>query len=447
MKKIISILGITVVVLFLFIVVIKTKKVSKDQLSKMEGTVLSANNTEMVFKDTSNMIYTLNLNNQSLSTGDQVVLEYTGILKNQSDAQDVKVKNVMKVNASSDGYSKWDDNGLFSKFYKQAYAKLLTLSLDEKIGQLLLARYPGSNDGNKYNLAGYVFYEKDFKDKDTSAVLDMMNKANTGVKVPILTAVDEEGGNVVRISSNSKLASSRFRSPKELYDEGGFALIKDDTVNKSKLLESLGLNVNLAPVVDIATDTNSYIYPRTIGYGVDITSQYASTVIEAAKSTHVSYTLKHFPGYGDNTDTHSSKAIDDSSYEEIINKNIIPFKSGIDVGAEAVLVGHTIFNAIENVPATLSASVHNLLRSNLGFTGIIMTDDLDMGATKDIDNRYIGSLLAGNNLLIVTEYEEAFNEIKQGVKDGNISEDYINELAFKVLAWKYYKLLLMENNK
>ncbi len=446
MKKLIPILGIAGVVLFLFIIVIKVAKNDTPELKKMEGSVISTNATEMVFKASDDLIYTMGLDDNDIAVGDQVVLEYTGVFDKRKAIQDVKVVNAIKADAKVD-YSKLDDKGLFSKFYKQAYAKLNTLSLDEKIGQLILARYPGSNDGNKYNLAGYVFYEKDFKDRDANGVLAMMQEASKGSKIPLLTAVDEEGGNVVRVSSNPKLASTRFLSPKELYDQGGMELIRSDTVNKSKLLESLGLNVNLAPVVDVATNTNSYIYPRTIGYGVDITSQYAKNVIEASKDSRVSYTLKHFPGYGDNTDTHSNKAIDDTPYDEIISKNVLPFKSGIDVGAEAVLVGHTEFTNIEAVPATLSKAVHNILRSDLGFSGVIITDDLDMGATKDISNRYVGSLLAGNNLLIVTDYEDAFNEIKTGVRDGNISEEYINELTFKVLAWKYYKLLLMENNK
>ena len=263
-----------------------------------------------------------------------------------------------------------------------------------------------------------------------------------------MIAVDEEGGSVVRVSSNPNLAISKFKSPQELYTEGGFNLIKSDTINKSALLKSLGLNINLAPVVDVSTNPSDYMYARTLGENTTLTSTYAKTVIEASKGTGVSYTLKHFPGYGNNADTHTGSSTDTRTYDDIMNNDIPPFEAGIEAGAEAVLVSHNIVNSIDSDnPASLSASVHNLLRNELGFTGIIITDDLAMGATLSISNATVKAILAGNDLIITTDYEESFNEIKTVLSNGTISENQIDKLAFRVLAWKYYKGLMIENNK
>lgn len=448
MKKLITCLSVIAMVLLIVIIVIKINKKDDLEHKTIEGEILSISNEAFVFKDNDDLIYNLSIGVTDLNIGDKVILEYTGVIDKTNSLQNVEVISYTKLaNTEILDLSTLDDNGIFSKFYKQAYNKLKTLTIDEKIGQLIMARYPDSKNGNQYNLAGYVFYQKDFANKSKEEVIEMIDSLNYSAKIPLLIAVDEEGGNVVRVSSNSNLASSPFKSPKELYDEGGFDLIARDTKTKSDLLSSLHINVNLAPVVDIAENPNSYMYSRTIGYGVDITSKYATTVINAAKLSDVSYVLKHFPGYGENVDTHANESTDNTSYDEIKGKNIIPFKAGIEVGAEAVLVSHNIYSNIDNKPASLSSAVHNILKSDLGFTGVTITDDLDMGATSDYEDRYVSALLAGNDLLIVTDYESAYKEIKSGITNNTISESYIDQLVLKVLAWKYYKMLLIENNK
>ena len=168
-------------------------------------------------------------------------------------------------------------------------------------------------------------------------------------------------------------------------------------------------------------------------------------MIEASKGTGVSYTLKHFPGYGNNSDTHTGTSIDTRTYDDIVNNDLPPFKAGIEAGAEAVLVSHNTVNSIDpNSPASLSISVHNLLRNELDFTGIIMTDDLDMGAVSSISNAAIEAILAGNDLIISTDYETDIQNVKVAIEDGTISEVTIDKLAFRVLAWKYYKGIMFE---
>lgn len=358
---------------------------------------------------------------------------FTGSIKS-----DIKVESL-----ESDKYK---NNSLFGKYYKKSLRKLKNMSIDQKIGQLLLVRYPEEEQKDvlkKYQFGGYLFFAKDFRNKTKDEVISMINDLQAASKIPILTAVDEEGGVVVRVSSNPNLRSERFLSSQKLYELGGFDKIKEDTIEKSNLLKELGLNLNLAPVVDVSTNKDDYMYERSIGQNSDITAEYAKTVISASKGSGVSYTLKHFPGYGNNIDTHTASSIDNRSLDDIEKNDLPPFKAGIEAKAEAILVSHNIVDSIDNKnPASISPKVHKLLRKNLNFSGIVITDDLEMGATKDIEDKSVKAILADNDLLIVTDYLESINEIKNAINNKIITENDLDKKVLKILEWKYYKKLL-----
>lgn len=444
-------LGIIILVIVIFTAICFCKKDTKST-KKLEATVIAIDNDSISVQDNNNIIYTFN--NQTINTniGDKIVIEYTGLLNKNYNIQDNEIIDytIATIEKDENGIPKsWLDDGIFSQYYILANDKLQELTLEEKISQLLLVRYPDNNPIGelvKYQFGGYLFFEKDFKDKTKKEVQNMMTSLQKSAKIPILTAVDEEGGKVVRISSNPNLVSEKFKSSQQLYALGGFETIKNDTINKSNLLNSLGINLNLAPVVDVSTNPNDYMYERSFGQNTELTSTYAKTVINASKNLGVSYTLKHFPGYGNNDDTHNGITVDNRDYDDIVNNDLPPFKAGIDVGAEAVLVSHNIVANIDSSnPASLSTSIHNLLRNELNFTGIIITDDLAMGAISSINNATIKAILSGNDLIITTDYIESINEIKTAINDGTISEDLIDKLAFRVLAWKYYKGLMFIN--
>jgi len=424
------------------------------QVNKLEGTIMSVENEKVRLQDQDGVIYTFATNKINAEVGSKVEVEYTGSLDRNKDIQENEILGYRMTENKTDENGipvAWLDNGIFSNYYILANNKLKTMSLDEKIAQLLLVRYPDNNQTEilrKYQFGGYLFFERDFKDKTDQQVKNMISSAQQVSKIPLLTAVDEEGGSVVRVSSNPNLASQKFASSRELYQNGGFPKIKEDTVQKSNLLKNLGLNLNLAPVVDVSTSSSDYMYKRALGENTELTSTFAKTVIEASKGLGVSYTLKHFPGYGNNADTHTSGNKDQRSYDDIKKNDLPPFEAGIKAGAEAVLVSHNTVEAIDSEnAASISPSVHNLLRNELGFTGIIITDDIAMGAVSNIDNVTVEAVLAGNDLIITTDYEESFNDIKNAVGNNTLDEDLIDKLAFRVLAWKYYKGLMFENAK
>lgn len=447
-----------IILLSLFLVVLgSTNLLVQEEVkvtsNKLKATIVSKEGNKLTVQDKNNIIYTFDDDN-NFFVGDKLVIEYTGLLNKSKEVQNNTLLSCMDRDdeLDSDGVPlDWKDKGIFSDYYILANNKLKELSLDEKINQLLLVKYPDDKDGKivkEKQFAGYVFFEKDFKDKSREEVIEMIRKVQDAAKIPLLTAVDEEGGDVVRVSSNKKLREEKFSAPSVLYKKGGLEEIEKDTIEKGNFLYDLGINVNLAPVVDVSTSDEDYIYDRTLQENTEKTAQYAKTVISASRKTLVSDVLKHFPGYGNNDDTHSGTSEDERSLETIKKNDLPPFQAGIDALAEAVLVSHNIVKNIDgDNPASLSASIHNMLRNDLNFTGIIITDDMSMGAVKGIENSIIKALKAGNDLIITGDYETAFSEIKEAVEKGQLSEDLINKLAFRVLAWKYYKGLLFDISK
>ena len=445
-KTIIGVIGlILALVLVFFLITNKNKQEEKEELETNEitATVLSVSGSTITVRDKDDIIYTFNDYNEkdSLVAGESLTISYTGDLDKDTEFQTVSIIKCAKLD-NNDIETMMEDKSAFSVFYKQAAKKLDKMTLKEKVGQVLLVGAPEKNQAellkdNPYS--GYILYKRDFQDKSTSQVKSKIRTLQNASKIPLLIAVDEEGGTVVRVGSNPKLIDNEFKSPQELYKAGGMDAIKQDTIDKSKILNNLGINLNLAPVVDVATDPNAYIYYRTIGENTNITSEYARTVINASKGTGVSYTLKHFPGYGDNVDTHQNESVDDRTFDDIRDNDLPPFIAGTKAGAEAVLVSHNIIKSIDpSEPASLSASVHNLLRNTVGFSGISITDDLSMKAIKD-NEPLVKALLAGNDLLIVTDSTNSIDQIVNAVRDGKLDEKVVDKAALRVIAWKYYK--------
>ena len=240
-------------------------------VKELSAKVINIDEDYVTVQDSDNVIYTFLMGDDlDIEVGEFMKFEYTGDLDRNFSLQNNEIIDYTSSDVTEDENGipiDFLDNGIFKDYYKQAYKKLKELSLEEKIAQILLVRYP-DNDGvsllkNK-QFGGYVFFEKDFKDKSSTEVKNMINDLQDVSNIPILTATDEEGGKVVRVSSNSKLASLPFKSSKELYKSGGFEAIREDTRAKSNLLYSLGINVNLAPVVDVSTNSTDYMYDRAL---------------------------------------------------------------------------------------------------------------------------------------------------------------------------------------
>ena len=325
----------------------------------------------------------------------------------------------------------------------RAQELLDSMTLQEKEGQMFIARCPETDAAQlaaDYHLGGYILFGRDFKDKMAEQVTTDIQSYQDAAEIPLLIAVDEEGGTVNRVSSNPNLRSSPFRSPQSLYSEGGLELVRSDAQEKCRLLESLGININFAPVCDVSQDPADFIYDRTLGRDAQETSQYVAAVVETMAEEGMGSVLKHFPGYGNNTDTHTGVAYDDRPYDTFLTSDFLPFQAGIAAGADMVLVSHNIVSAMDEAsPASLSPEVHRVLREDLGFTGVIVTDDLVMDGVRDFagdDEAAVLAVQAGNDLLCCTDFQTQVPAVLAAVESGEITEEQIDAAVLRVLTMK-----------
>lgn len=321
---------------------------------------------------------------------------------------------------------------------------LESLSLEEKVGQLFFVRCPEANavaDIKTYHLGGYILFGRDTKGKTAEELRNTIAAYQAAADIPLLIGVDEEGGTVVRVSANPRLRSAKFPDPRTLWQKG-LEAVKADTREKAALLRSLGFNVNLAPVADVSVSANDFIYKRTTGEPAETASAYVSAVVETASQEGMGSVLKHFPGYGNNADTHTGVAIDTRSRETFDTSDFLPFQAGFAAGGNmtAVLVNHNIVNAMDpDLPASLSPAVHKLLREELGFDGVVMTDDLAMDAVEAYAEDgavAVMALQAGNDIVLTTDYRIQIPKVVRAVRDGKLEESAVDAACARVLRWK-----------
>ena len=318
------------------------------------------------------------------------------------------------------------------------------MTLEEKVGQLFLARCPSADavgQLQKYHLGGYILFSPDTNGQTKESLQNKISQYQAASTIPMLIAVDEEGGTVCRVSNVSTLRSSKFLSPRELYNKGGMELIVKTEEEKSQLLKELGINVNVAPVCDITTKSSAFMYKRSLGQSPEITGQFASTVCDVMAAYQLGSVLKHFPGYGNNTDTHTGIARDKRTLEELESCDLIPFAMAIESGCDAILVSHTIVECLDKeYPASLSPAVHSYLRNEMVFGGVIITDDLVMSAITQLygdGEAAVLAVLAGNDLLCVTNYAVQYKAVLTAAEEGRIPMALLDIAVERVLLWKY----------
>lgn len=317
------------------------------------------------------------------------------------------------------------------------------MSPEEKVGQMFMGCFyngtPSDDTVSKYHLGSVLLFGPSFENTTKSQLSAKLSRLS-GLPYPPLIAVDEEGGTVTRVSGNSGFRKMRFKSPRVLYQKGGMDAVIKETHEKNDLLSSIGIHVNLAPVCDISQSPDDFMYNRSLGQNAHVTSEYASEVAKACLQDGIACALKHFPGYGSSSDTHKGLAMDKRSFVTLKSNDLKPFEAGIQAGAPMVLVSHNIVSSIdENLPSSLSPACHNILLQDMNFEGIIITDDLSMGAITNYmppEKSALAAILAGNDILCTGYYKKQYVSVLNAVNDGIISEDRINRSVRKILKLK-----------
>ena len=302
-----------------------------------------------------------------------------------------------------------------------------SMTLEEKVGQLFFVRCPETNaveDISTYYLGGYLLFGRDYKDGDSWLTWEQF-----------IQKIES-----TRASRNPNLFSEPFKSPQKLNYIGGIEEILRDTDTRSRELRALGINVNFAPVCDVSTDPKDFIYDRTLGQDANMTADYVRLVVPAMTEGGTLPVLKHFPGYGNNADTHTGIAVDQRPMETFETADLLPFKAGIEAGTPFVLVSHNIVNCMDlELPASLSPAVHKILREECGFDGIAITDDLAMDAVKAYAKDgavAVLALQAGNDMVVTTDYRTQIPAVIAAVQEGTLEESVIDDACLRVLRCK-----------
>ncbi|MEH7388575.1 beta-N-acetylhexosaminidase [Bacillus sp. JJ1521] len=329
-------------------------------------------------------------------------------------------------------------------------AVISKMSLEDKIGQMILAGVSGTSmDANanklisQFHVGGIIFYKYNFE--TPTQVIQLVNqlKAGNSSSLPLLLGVDQEGGRVTRLPGGLV----NFPPNKQIgqVNNPDFSF-KVGTLLGQELKE-FGLNLDFAPVLDINSNPNNpVIGDRSFGNNAEIVSKLGVQTMKGIQSQKVITTIKHFPGHGDTSvDSHLDLPIVNKSLKELKELELIPFERAINQGAEVVMVAHILLPQLDKTnPGTMSKAVMtDLLRKQLGFTGVIITDDMTMGAITehfDIGKASVESVKAGSDIILVghdyNNVVKIISSLKTAVQNGEISEQRLNESIERIIQLK-----------
>ena len=264
-------------------------------------------------------------------------------------------------------------------------------------------------------------------------------------RLGLFIAVDEEGGRVARLGRNPAMGTATFPPMGEIGAGGDLAAARNVGLTLGRDLLRFGFNLNFAPVADVNSNPdNPVIGDRSFSRDPAMAAKMVAACVSGFRESGVLCTLKHFPGHGDTaTDSHYGAAISEKTLSDLQKCEFLPFLSGIDAGADLIMVGHISLPAVtgDDTPATLSYEiVTGILREQLGFSGLIVTDSMSM---KAISGRYpageaaVKALLAGVDILLMPEnLADAAGGILTAVQKGKISEERLEESVYRILSLK-----------
>lgn len=327
---------------------------------------------------------------------------------------------------------------------------LSKLSMDEKIGQLIIAGFEGTelNDEvvklvDEYKVGGFILFSRNILDENqTIKLLNDIKDLNSKNNIPLFLSIDEEGGRVSRLpKSYVKLPEAAVfgkKNNKALSYELGKIL--------GERVKALGFNMDFSPVLDINSNPkNPVIGNRAFGSNVETVVENGIEAMLGIKETNVISVVKHFPGHGDTSiDSHVNLPMVDKTKDELKSFELVPFINAIENDADAIMIAHILYPKIDSNPATMSSKIiDDLLRNELGFNGIVISDDMTMGAIVEnytLEEAVLSFLKGGGDIALICHgYEnilKAVESIKEAVRTGELPEEKINEKVYRILSIK-----------
>ena len=326
-----------------------------------------------------------------------------------------------------------------------------SMSKTEKIGQMVMIGIQGIKVDadslymlNQYHMGGVILFDRNMESPEQVKQLTSDLQAQSNEKVPLFIGIDEEGGDVVRMAEKLTPPPSQ----KEIGATGDIEQAKTWAIKTAKSLKDMGINVNFAPVADVGSNDK-----RSYSTDANTVIDFVRAATKGYQQENIIYSLKHFPGIGKGkVDSHIDSSSIDVAKEVLMTEDILPFKTIIDESDPNdyfILVSHLKYLALdEEYPASLSSKIMtDLLRNELGYKGIIITDDMEMGAVANHnDFRSIGvnAVKAGADIVLVChEYEhqqEVYLGLLDAVNNGEISQERIDESIKRIIKVKLLHL-------
>ncbi|SES83065.1 glycoside hydrolase family 3 protein [[Clostridium] polysaccharolyticum] len=406
-----------------------------------------------------------------------VSLIVTGCGKEKPSKEQVDpIKPTKEVSASLEPEASSDasDNILTDSSEITGLAKMILakMSLEEKIGQMFLVNLESLDDSKgtyfehrevtkkmKRNLkdfpvGGVILFSRNIETREQTIKLNQDLQKNS--KIPLWTAVDEEGGDIARIANNPNMKTTQF-PPMEIVgatEDAEYCYNMGKTIGSE--ISELGFNLDFAPVADVRTnEKNKEIGNRSFGNKAESVAEFACAVVKGMQKTGVSATLKHFPGHGDaQGDTHQSSVNIGSDINRLRTVDFVPFQEGIKAGADFIMISHISISRIagNTLPASLSSLVmKDIVRRELRFNGVVITDAMDM---KAITGHYqaadaaLMSIKAGADVVLMPEnFVRAYNRIVNAVINKELTESRIDESVQRILETKIKRGLILRDTE
>lgn len=336
-----------------------------------------------------------------------------------------------------------------------AQETLAGMTLEEKVYQLFIVTPEALTMGNTVTRAGddtraslaarpvggVVYFARNLLTREQTA--SMLENIQSFSKIPLFLAVDEEGGRVSRLGSNPDMGVTQFPAMASFTDP---AAVYEVGATLGRELRELGFNLDFAPVADVVTNpANTEIGDRSFSSDPEVAAAMVAAAVRGMEDHGLLSTLKHFPGHGGtDTDTHDGRSVTERTLEEMREAEFLPFRAGIEAGAPLVMVGHLSAPRLQgdDTPSDLSkAVVTDILRGELGFEGLVVTDAQNMGAITDgytSAEAAVAALEAGVDLVLMpADLSQAVAGVLAAVADGRLTEARVDESVTRILTAKY----------
>ncbi len=343
---------------------------------------------------------------------------------------------------------------------QQAIDFVAGMSLEDKVAQMFVitpnaltgyggVTVAGDKTRSAYNdrpVGGLIYMSENLlngpQTLDMMTKMTAMSKERTGL--PIFLGVDEEGGSVARIASNASFGIANVGDMSAVGATGDVQNAKNVGTTIGGYLKELGFNVNFAPVADVLTDPGSVIGNRSFGSDPAVVADMAAAELAGLAEQGIYGVVKHFPGHGGvSGDSHQGAVSSEKSLEELTASELVPFQRAVDSGAAFIMVGHISLPNItgDSTPASLSSKmITEVLRGQMGYDGIVITDGMDMSAITagyKADEAAVAAIGAGADLILMPQdYKTAYDGVLAAVGSGTLSEERINESVVRIVRVK-----------